>query len=181
MPNRKRTRREFLATSAATAAIVTSIQPAQAAVFTPDERATLAAAMDEIIPAADGMPAASQVGGIDYLERVLPPLDGLLDQFRQGLAGLDAQSVKSSGQPFAKLPRAGRVEVLSALERNSSSGFFRVLRDFTYESYYTRPEAWKLLGYEPHLTDHPGPQMKPFDESALAQVRKRGKLYREVS
>jgi hypothetical protein len=179
MPNRKRTRREFLATGATTAAIVTSIQPARAAVFTPDERAALAAAMDEIIPATDGMPATSQVGGVDYLERVVPTVEGLLDQFRQGLAGLDAQSRKSSGQPFVKLPRADRVEVLSALERDGD--FFRTLRDFTYEAYYTRPEVWKRIGYESHLTADAGPHMKPFDESSLAQVRKRGKLYREVS
>jgi hypothetical protein len=125
------------------------------------------------------MPAASEVGGVDYLERMVPSVEGLLDQFRQGLAGLNAQSRKSASQPFAKLSHARRVEVLSALERESD--FFRVLRDFTYEAYYTRPEVWKRLGYESHLTDHPGPQMKPFDESALAQVRKRGKLYREVS
>ena len=179
MPDRKRTRREFLATGATTAAIVTSIQPARAAAFTPDERAALAAAMDEIIPAADGMPAASQVGGVDYLERVVPSVEGLLDQFRRGLAGLDAQSRKSASQPFAQLPRAGRVEVLSAIERDSD--FFRVLRDFTYEAYYTRPEVWKSIGYESHLTADAGPHMKPFDESTLAQVRKRGKLYREVS
>ena len=41
MTNRKRTRREFLATGATSAALVNSIQPAQAAVFTPEERATL--------------------------------------------------------------------------------------------------------------------------------------------
>jgi hypothetical protein len=64
MSNRKRTRRKFLATGATTAAIVTSIQPARATVFTEDERAALAAAIDEIIPAIDGMPAASEVGGV---------------------------------------------------------------------------------------------------------------------
>jgi hypothetical protein len=179
MPDRKRTRREFLATSATTAAIVTSIHPARAAVFTTDERTALTAAIDEIIPATDGMPAASQVGGVDYLERVVPSVEGLLDQFRRGLAGLDAESRKSSGQPFVKLQHTGRVEVLSALERESD--FFRTLRDFTYEAYYTRPEVWKRIGYESHLTAGAGPHMKPFDESALAQVRKRGKLYREVS
>jgi hypothetical protein len=179
MSSRKRTRREFLATGATTAAIVTSIQPARAAIFTTAERTALAAAMDEIIPATDGMPSASQVGGVDYLEHVAPSVEGLLDQFRQGLAGLDAQSRKSSGQPFVKLSHTGRVEVLSALERDGD--FFRVLRDFTYEAYYTRPEVWKRIGYESHLTDDAGPHMKPFDESALAQVRKRGKLYREVS
>jgi hypothetical protein len=179
MPKPKRTRREFLVTSAGTVAVVTSIQPARAAVFTADERATLSAAMDEIIPAAEGMPSATQAGGVDYLERTIPPLPGLLDQFRHGLAALDAQSRKSSGQPFAKLPQAARVQVLSALERDNS--FFVLLRDFTYEAYYTRPEVWRRLGYEWHPTDHPGPHMKPFDESVLSEVRKRGKLYREVS
>jgi len=181
MSKPKRTRREFLATSAGTVAVVASIQPARALVFTEDERATLSAAMDEIIPAAEAMPSATEAGGLDYLERTIPSLPRLLDQFRQGLAALDARSRESSGQPFTKLPQAGRVQVLNALERDNSSGFFALLRDFTYEAYYTRPEVWRRLGYEPHLTDHPGPHMKPFDESVLSEVRKRGKLYREVS
>ena len=74
MPNKKRTRREFLATSAGTVAVVTSIQPVRAAVFTADERSALAAAMDEIIPAAEGMPSATQAGGLDYLGRTIPSL-----------------------------------------------------------------------------------------------------------
>lgn len=181
MPKKRWTRRKFLGTGAGTAALVTCIQPAAAAVFTPDERAALAAAMDDMIPAADGMPAASQVGGLDYLERVVPQLQGLLVEFRQGLANLDAESRKLSGQPFAKLAQAGRVEVLRAMERDAAPEFFRTLRDLVYEAYYTRPEVWQRVGYESHLTDHPGPRMKPFDESVLAQVRQRGKLYREVS
>ena len=180
MPKYRWTRRQFLETSSGTAALVTFIQPATAAVFTPDERAALAAAMDEIIPAADGMPAATQVGGIEYLERVPLQLPGLLDQFRQGLAKLDAESRQRSGQPFRQLSRAERVEILKALERHAPD-IFRTLRDFVYEAYYTRPEVWQRIGYELHATDHAGPHMKPFDESVLAQVRKRGKLYREVS
>lgn len=108
MPNRKRTRREFLATGATTAAIVTSIQPARGAVFTTDERAALAAAMDEIIPAADGMPAASQVGGVDYLERVVPSVEGLLDQFgrdwprwKRKAANRPASPLRSYREPAA--------------------------------------------------------------------------------
>jgi gluconate 2-dehydrogenase subunit 3-like protein len=181
MPKNKWTRRRFLETGSGTAALVTLIQPATAAVFTPDERATLSAAMDEIIPAADSMPSAAQVGGLEYLERVAPQLPGLLDQFRQGLAKLDAESRKRSGQPFQKLSRADRAEVLRTLERGAAPDFFRTLRDFVYEAYYTRPEVWQRIGYELHPTDHAGPHMKPFDESVLAQVRKRGKRYREVS
>jgi hypothetical protein len=179
MPWAKWTRRTFLKTGSGTV-LVASIQPASAVVFTPAERETLSAAMDEIIPAASGMPAASQAGGLDYLERVVPTIQGLAEQFRGGLVKLDEESARRSGQPFVKLARPERVAVLEGLERGADSAFFRTLRDFVYEAYYTRPEVWQRIGYESHLTDHPGPRMKPFDETVLAQVRKRGKLYREV-
>ena len=177
---KKWTRRDFLEGGSGAAALVTFIQPARAAVFTAEERAALAAAMDEIIPAAGSMPAASEVGGLDYLERVIPQITGLQDQFRKGLAKLEAESHKHSRRPFAKLSRAKRVEVLKALESGVAPDFFVTLRDFVYEAYYTRPEVWRRIGYELHPTDHAGPRMKPFDESVLAQVKKRGKLYREV-
>ena len=99
MPNRKRTRREFLGATT-TAAIVTSIQPARAAIFTPDERAALAAAMDEIIPATDGMPAASQVGSLDYLERVVPSLDGLLDRSAGAWLGWTRKAANRQASPL---------------------------------------------------------------------------------
>jgi hypothetical protein len=178
MPKHKRTRREFLAAGGGTTALVTSIQPVQAGAFSAEEHATLTAAMDEIIPAADGMPSATQAGALEYLERVAPSLPGVLDQFRRGLAGLEAQARKLSGQSFAKLTHDARVDVLRALERDGE--LFSTLRDFTYEAYYTRPKVWQRLGYELHPTDHQGPHMKPFDESVLAAVLQRGKFYREV-
>lgn len=180
MSNKQWTRRDFLETGPGAAALVTFIQPAPAAVFTPAERTALAAALDEIIAAADDMPAATQVGCLDYLERVIFQLEGLLDEFRRGLRVLDARSRNHSGRPFVELSRANRVEVLRTLERDDAPDFFRILRDFTYEAYYTRAEVWQGIGYRSHLTDQPGPDMKPFDEPVLAQVRKRGKLYREV-
>ena len=181
MANRRWTRRKFLEASSGTAALITFVQPAAGAVFTAPERETLAAAMDEIIPAADDMPGAGTMGCLDYLERTVAQLPGLAEQFRTGLATLDAESRGKLQQPFANLPRTGRVEILSAMERNLAPDFFRTLRDFVYEAYYTRPEIWQRLGYESHLTDHAGPIMEPFDEAVLAQVRARGKLYRETS
>jgi hypothetical protein len=181
MANRRWTRRKFLEASSGTAALITFVQPAASAVFTAPERETLAAAMDEIIPAADDMPGAGTMGCLDYLERVVAELPGLTEQFRTGLAALDAESRRQSQQPFANLPRTGRVEILGAMERDVAPDFFRTLRDFVYEAYYTRPEIWQRIGYESHLTDHAGPIMKPFDEAVLAQVRTRGKLYRETT
>jgi hypothetical protein len=180
-PRKRWTRRDFLEAGSGTAALVTFIQPARAAAFTTGERAALTAAMDEMIPAADGMPAASQVGGLDYLERVAPQIAGLHDRLRQGLAHLESESQRHFRRPFVKLSRARRVEVLQAVERFVAPEFFTTLRDFVYEAYYTRPEIWKRMGYEFYSTDHAGPHMKPFDESVLAQVKKRGKHYRETS
>ena len=181
MANRRWTRRKFLEASSGTAALVTFVQPAASAVFTAPEREILVAAMDEMIPAADDMPAASTMGGLDYLERVVPQIAGLIEQFHLGLATLDAESRKRLQQPFAKLSSADRTQVLTAVEHDVAPDFFRTLRDFVYEAYYTRPVIWQRLGYESHLTDHAGPIMKPFNEALLTQVRTRGKLYREVT
>jgi Gluconate 2-dehydrogenase subunit 3 len=136
---------------------------------------------EAVLGSADDMPGASTMGGLDYLERLVTQVPGLTEQFRTCLDTLDAESRKQRQQSFANLPRTGRVEILTAMERNLAPDFFRALRDFIYEAYYTRPEIWQRLGYESHLTDHAGPIMKPFDETVLAQVRTRGKLYRETT
>lgn len=166
------TRREFVEAGAA-AALVVSIQPVAAAVFTEAERKVLRAAMDEMVPGVEGMPAASEAGSVDYIEQAAPQIEGLVVQLRAGLAKL--------GGRFADLPSTARVEMLKKVENETDPEFFRALRDMVYEAYYTRPEVWRRLNYQPHPTDHSGPSMEPFDESVLEQARKRGKLYREVS
>ena len=83
-------------------------------------------------------------------------------------------------QDFSSLPPAQRFETLTALEAGMPEAFAK-LRDLVYESYYTQPAIWKLIGYEFHPTNEAGPHMKPFDESVLAQVRKLPKHYREVN
>ncbi len=80
---------------------------------------------------------------------------------------------------LARISSAQRVEILTELESQSPKVFAK-LRDLVYESYYTQPSVWKLIGYELHPTNESGPQMKPFNESVLAYVRKMPKLYREV-
>ena len=72
------------------------------------------------------------------------------------------------------------MQSLRALERDKPDTF-AVLRDYVYEAYYTRPAVWKLIGYEFYPTNQAGPRVKPFDESALTQVRKKPRYYREVS
>ncbi|MGH9938407.1 MAG: gluconate 2-dehydrogenase subunit 3 family protein, partial [Blastocatellia bacterium] len=95
-------------------------------------------------------------------------------------------------QPFDQLSSAQRVKLLQAFEKESAragaaeslygagNNLFALLRDLVYEGYYTSPKAWPQLGYEFHPTSRRGPAMQPFDESILAQVRKRPKSYREA-
>ncbi len=148
--------------------------------FDPHARDTVRAAMDEIVPATDGMPAASEVGGVEYLERLVGQTSELKRGFEKGLAALEEVSLKRFKKDFLSLRRSERVEALAELEKQAAPDFFVTLRDHVYEAYYTQPQVWKLVGYEFHPADQSGPRMKPFDEAVLAEVRKKPKFYREV-
>lgn len=185
----KFTRRRFLETALAgpavigAAAEVTKGQarkpPVSAALDSP-QRDSLRTAMDEIIPASDGMPAASAVGGIEYLERASRQDTSIKADLEQALDALARLSESRFHAAFASISSAQRIETLTRLEAQSPLVFAK-LRDLVYEAYYTQPSVWKLIGYELHPTNGSGPHMKPFDESVLARVRKMPKLYREVS
>lgn len=190
---KKWTRRNFLRTSLgsplAVGATLSSQVAAHAAQQKPKipaeglsaaERATLRAAMDEIIPAVEDMPSASAVGGVEYVSRTAHTDAAIRKSITASLAGLEGLAKKVKGKPFSLLTRAQRVETLQAYEKLAPNGFI-TLRDFTYEAYYTEPRVWKLIGYELHPTDGPGPHVKPFDEAVLAQVKKMPKRYREVT
>ena len=148
--------------------------------FDSHQRKLLRAAMDEIIPASDGMPVASEVAGVEYLDRLARQIPKLKREFQKGLAALEETSRKRFQTNFLRLSRAERVEALTELEKRAAPKFFSTLRDSVYEAYYTQPQVWKLIDYEFYPTNQPGPRMKPFDESVLAQVRKLPKVYREV-
>jgi len=126
------------------------------------------------------MPAASAVGGVEYVARVAREDAAIRRSITESLAGLEALSKKLKAKPFSTLTSAQRIETLKAYERQTPEAFV-TLRDFTYEAYYTEPRVWKLIGYELHPTNEAGPRVKPFDESVLAQVKKMPKRYREVT
>lgn len=153
---------------------------APASGFDQNARELLQAAMDEIIPAGDGMPAASQVGGLEYLDRLAGESPELKKELEKSLAALKALSRKQLGKDFVSLSRLDRVEALKKLEKQPPTVMFANLRNYVYEAYYTQPKVWKLIGYELFPTNQAGPRMKPFDESVLAQVRKKPKIYREA-
>jgi hypothetical protein len=185
----KFTRRRFLEAALAGSAVVgakVEVEQAQAleqpasTALGPGRREALRAAMDEIIPSNGDMPAASAAGGLEYLERVCQQELEIRVDLQQVLDVLGQMSETNFHAPFAGISSAQRVEILTELETQSPAVFAK-LRDLVYESYYTQPSVWKLIGYELYPTNESGPQMKPFDDSVLAKVRKMPKLYREVS
>ena len=182
------TRRRFLSTTVAGSLAVgaahakggrVSLRPASAG-LDPRLRKSLRAIMDEIIPAGDGMPAASQAGGLEYLERVSRQEPQIGADLEQALHALERLTESRFHAGLASVTTSQRVEILTALETQSSEVFAR-LRDHVYEAYYTQPKIWKLIGYDFYPTNESGPRMKPFDESVLSNVRKMPRLYREVS
>jgi hypothetical protein len=187
MPH-KFTRRRFLEAALAGPAVIgakaegkqgQARKPPASTALGPGQREALRAAMDEIIPSSDVMPSASAAGGLDYLERVCKQELEIRVDLQQVLTVLGQLSEANFHTAFAGISSAQRVEILTELETQSPEVFAR-LRDLVYESYYTQPSVWKLIGYEFHPTNGSGPDMKPFDDSALAKVRKMPKLYREV-
>jgi hypothetical protein len=135
--------------------------------------------MDQIIPASDSMPAASEAGGVEYLDRLTSQTPEISADLENALAAVQQVAMKERGKDFTALSPGDRMETLKKLEKQQPQ-VFGSLRDYVYESYYTQPKIWKLIGYEFYPTNAAGPMMKPFDESVLAKVKKMPKLYREA-
>ena len=139
----------------------------------------LRCAADELVPAADGMPAASAVGTLEYLDGVFRGSPEIVREFQSGLPAIESISRQRFQKGFVALTGEQRARVLSELEK-SDPAFFGTLRDFVYEGYYLQPRVWKLIGYGFYPTQAPVPAIRPFDEAVLAKAAKRPKLYRQV-
>jgi hypothetical protein len=144
-----------------------------------EESARLRLVMDEIIPATNSMPAASEVGGVDYLAHLMSSDREIAEKLKSGLAAVEKISHAQTNAPFVSLSKEKRIEILTALEHEDQHAFDTV-RDYVYEAYYTNEKVWKLVGYHNFPTTDAGPHMGAFDEQLLANVRKRPKLYREI-
>ena len=129
------------------------------------DRKTLAVLADVLIPAADGMPAASEAGAAgEWLDEVLrvrgdleAPLLGLLDHAR----GTDP---------------AGEVERL----RREEPEAFEALSTAVAGAYFLNPEVRRLIGY-PGQERRPIRQEDPPDyeqDGLLASVVRRGPIFR---
>ena len=127
------------------------------------DRQRLAALADALIPAAEGMPSASEAGvHREGLDRVLAARPDLAPELARVLAA-------STGDPD---------EALRKLQRDDDAGF-AVLGLTVTGAYYTDPSVRRLIGY-------PGQLYRPelvtgepdWDAAELERVMARAPVYR---
>lgn len=140
---------------------------------------TLKFAMDRIIPSNGKMPSASEVGGAEYILKLLDELPDIKSLFIHLLKAIENESLEEYSQSFSDLKPSQQTEILKQLEL-SDPDLFKVLKDFTYESYYINEKVWKLIGYDPHPTGTIGPTMEPFDENLLSRVKNLPPMYIKI-
>jgi hypothetical protein len=141
--------------------------------LTASDLETLAAAMDEIIPAGDGTPAASMAGGPHYLRYLGWQYPSSREQIRHFLEALERASAAGFRQGFRQLRPDQRVQVLTEIEKSQTPAFASFV-NYVYESYYTHPLIIGLLSCSP-----PRSSMED-DVALLLPVRKLKHVYREV-
>lgn len=140
---------------------------------------TLKLAMDEIIPTSDKMPSASTTGGVNYVLKIIEELPEIGPLFVSLIEEIELKSSAQSNSDFANLDNKERISVLTSIEQDHPE-LFKVLLDFTYESYYTNKKVFELIKYEPHPTGSSGPKMQAFDEQLLDEVKKMPPRYTKI-
>ena len=143
------------------------------------DESALSLLIDEILPAADGMPAASEVGVVSYFRRVSVPVPELGESLSECVLAAEEMSRRQFGSEIAELDSTQRISVLEELE-SADGELFSAFRNFVYEAYYVNPEVWTLLGYDAYPTSEPGPSMDAFDPAMLDRVRNLQPLFVEA-
>jgi hypothetical protein len=144
-----------------------------------DATTTLIALVDQIIPAAMDMPAASESGALAYFELLAETESALTDSLQAAVRETDALSRMRSSKSLSALVQDQRREVVAAFAEANQDLFARV-RTYVYEGYYLQPKVWDLLGYEPYPTGGGGPDMTPFNPARLDRVRAAALGYRKA-
>ena len=123
------------------------------------QRRTAAVLCDVIIPAEGESPSASALHVHDFInEWISAPYPAhVRDRVSivDGLAFLDAESVRRFGQPFHAIATGQRHAICDDIcyepkakpEFKTAAAFFRRFRDLTAGGFYTTPAGMKDLGY----------------------------------
>lgn len=127
--------------------------------FTKEQRRTVTALCDVIIPADEKSPSASQVNVHDFIDEWISAPYPKQKEDRKvildGLAWLDSESKKRFKKPFAELSEEQKRQICDeiCLEPKAkpalikAARFFARFRDLTAGGFYTTPEGMKDIQY----------------------------------
>jgi hypothetical protein len=104
-----------------------------------DEFETLGVLVDLIIPRTD-TPGARDAGVHASIDKQCAASNRLRASMREGLRSLNAVARKVHQRPFARLEGAQQVALLQPLSEGDDP-FFKTVKNFTVESYYTSEEG----------------------------------------
>lgn len=142
--------------------------------FSDPQRSTLAAVLDELIPAQGALPGAGALGVATYVEQALRNAPDLRAMILQGLEDLETGSRHRHAAGFVELTQEQRVALLN------EQGFLFPLLLHAYIGYYQHPQVATALG-SGAAPPHPrGYELKGNDLSLLEEVRRRGARFRSV-
>lgn len=120
--------------------------------FTNDEAGTVDAVCAQIIP-ADRDAGAREARVVAYIDiQLTKHFRKYQRTYRQGIAGVDSDSLQRFGKRFVDLPPGQQTEVLKGIEQNAAA-FFALILDHTRQGFYGDPRhggnyqmaSWKML------------------------------------
>ena len=129
----------------------------------PEQRETVAALADVILPGDERSPSATSVGVVDFIDEwVSAPYPSQQVDRRlilQGLPWLDAEARERFSAPFAQLHETQQNEICDAIcsveraapEYRDPARFFHTFRDLVMAGFYTTPEGSRDIGYVGNL------------------------------
>src|SRR5215203_2754884 len=140
---------------------------------------TVAALFDQMFPADENSPSASEIGAVAYLDRALVgPYEDDVEDYRLGLAALDRAANTLHGANFADLSAEHQDEMVGKLERGelpdfrmpTQQHFFEKLHRHMREGLFADPahggnrqkRGWRFLG-------HPGIWLENLPEEMVSE------------
>ncbi len=127
--------------------------------FTPEQRRTVVALCDVMIPADESSPSASAVDVPDFLDEWVsapyPAQRADRPVVLEGLAWIEREAQERFGRDFNALDAAQQTAICDDIcdpahakpEHASAVRFFVKFRDLTSGGYYTTPQGMKAIGY----------------------------------
>jgi hypothetical protein len=149
-------------------------------VLTEQERRTVEALADVIVPADESGPAASAVGVTDFIDEwVSAPYEQQkrdLAVIRPGLAWLDEESRRRFSAAYAAAAAEQKTALLEEIIKPGTDAnraalkFYRLFRDRVAGAYYSTPVGWKALGYVGNIAsaEFAGPPAEILQKLGLA-------------